>query len=136
MSNAGPDSSSGAVVTDVLPTGVRFVSASDGCANAAGTVTCTLGTIAAGASTAVTITVRVDDPYGGAQPLVNAAHVETQHEGDPDPGNNDGSVSTRVQPAPPSAIPALAPPVLAVLALLMLAACAGALRGRPARRRG
>ncbi|MBS0321678.1 MAG: DUF11 domain-containing protein [Proteobacteria bacterium] len=132
VANSGPDSSSGAVITDVLPTGVRFASASDGCDNAAGTVTCTPGTIAAGSSTAVTITVRINDPYDGAQPLVNAAHVETQHEADPDPGNNDGSASTHVQSAPPAAVPAITLPALAVLVLLMLVAFARALAARRA----
>jgi uncharacterized repeat protein (TIGR01451 family) len=41
--NAGPSPATGATATDVLPAGVTFGSASSGCTNAAGTVTCTSG---------------------------------------------------------------------------------------------
>ena len=53
VSNGGPSDSVGVVLTDVLPGGVTFVSAvpvQGSCSEAAGTVTCPLGTIAAGGS--------------------------------------------------------------------------------------
>ena len=44
-------------ITDPLPSGVTFVSADSGCSNASGTVTCTIGGLANGASAARTIVV-------------------------------------------------------------------------------
>src|SRR5262249_51376866 len=40
--NNGPNAASGVTVTDHLPSGLTFVSASSGCSNSSGTVTCTV----------------------------------------------------------------------------------------------
>lgn len=96
VTNNGPNPSTGATLTDTLPAGVTFESASSGCANAAGVVTCTLGTIASGASTQVEIVARVSTPYTGANPLVNSATVATVNEVDPVTPNNTGSSTTPV----------------------------------------
>ncbi|WP_395658465.1 hypothetical protein [Nocardioides sp.] len=58
--NAGPGVARDVVVTDVLPAGTSFVSASSGCSNSGGTVTCHLGDIAGGDDAVATITVRID----------------------------------------------------------------------------
>jgi len=63
VSNAGPSPASNVVVTDTLPAGVTPVSAtwdSTACAIAAQTVTCNIGSMAAGASVLVTINVTFD----------------------------------------------------------------------------
>ena len=96
VTNNGPAASNGAQVTDTLPAGVTFASASPGCAFATGTVTCTLGTLANGASTSLTINVTVNAPYAGANPLVNSATVTAVNEIDTVPANNTGSASTTV----------------------------------------
>ena len=96
VTNNGPAASNGAQVTDTLPAGVTFVSASPGCAFAAGTVTCTLGALANGASTNLTINVTVNSPYTGANPLVNSATVTAVNEIDIVPGNNTGTASTTI----------------------------------------
>ena len=96
VTNNGPATSNGAQVTDTLPAGVTFVSASPGCAFATGTVTCTLGTLVNGAGTSLTINVTVNAPYTGANPLVNSATVTTVNEIDTVPANNTGSASTTV----------------------------------------
>ncbi len=94
VTNNGPNPSTGAVITDTLPAGVTFQSASPGCGFAAGVVSCTLGTLASGANTAVTINVLVSSPYAGANPLLNSASVATVNEVDPVPGNNTGISSS------------------------------------------
>ncbi len=73
VSNLGPSTSPGAVVTDVLPLDVAFVSASAGCVNAAGTVTCTHGALAPSASGTMIIEVTVSPAATGS--LANTATV-------------------------------------------------------------
>ncbi|MCC7327773.1 MAG: DUF11 domain-containing protein [Burkholderiales bacterium] len=96
VTNNGPNPSTGALVTDTLPAGVSFASASPGCNFAAGKVTCTLGTLAPLASTVITINVTISDPYTGASPLVNSATVTAVNEVDTVSTNNTGSASTTV----------------------------------------
>ncbi|MBZ5739688.1 choice-of-anchor A family protein [Nocardioides mangrovi] len=67
-SNVGNADATGVVIRDALPAGVTFVSATSPCTQAAGVVTCNVGTIAQGASTSVTITVTAD-PIAGAGPV-------------------------------------------------------------------
>jgi uncharacterized repeat protein (TIGR01451 family) len=55
--NQGSNPAPGAAVRDTLPAGVTFVGASAGCTHSGGTVDCELGTLAAGASATVTISV-------------------------------------------------------------------------------
>jgi len=53
---SAPDAATNAFVTDPLPGSVTFVSASPGCSETLGTVTCTLGTINAAANKQATFT--------------------------------------------------------------------------------
>jgi uncharacterized repeat protein (TIGR01451 family) len=90
--NNGPSPATGVVVTDTLPAGVTFVSASTGCTNAAGTVTCTIGSLANGASSTVTINATAPANAGN---ITNTATV-TGNETDPNTANNKASASTTV----------------------------------------
>lgn len=90
VSNDGPATATGVVVTDTLPAATSFMSASVGCSEASGTVTCTIGSLAAGASVAWTITVRAGSA-GGA--LENTATVSA-HQYDPDPTDDSSTVVT------------------------------------------
>ena len=56
--NDGPSTAVNATITDPLPAGLEFVSADAGCTEASGTVTCALGNLASGASTARQIVVK------------------------------------------------------------------------------
>ncbi len=96
VTNNGPHFSVGAVVSDTLPAGVTFVSASAGCNFAAGVVTCTLGTLNNGESAALAINVTVNQPYNGVTPLVNSATVATVNEIDTVPNNNTSTATTDV----------------------------------------
>jgi len=60
-SNTGDADATGVVLNDTLPASVTFVSASDSGTHASGVVTWNLGTIAAGASGSVTVTVTIGD---------------------------------------------------------------------------
>jgi uncharacterized repeat protein (TIGR01451 family)/fimbrial isopeptide formation D2 family protein len=88
--NLGPSDAQSASVSDVLPIGTTFVSADAPCTEAAGTVTCALGTVDPGFDHTYDVTVAVD-PGVIASPLSNSATVSTTTT-DPVPGN-DASTS-------------------------------------------
>jgi uncharacterized repeat protein (TIGR01451 family)/CSLREA domain-containing protein len=95
VTNNGPDAAANVVVTDILPSGVTFVSASPGCVHAAGVVTCNLGTIAVGDSVTITIVVTVTAPGT----ISNTATV-TSDTLDPNTANNSDAEPTEVQSGP------------------------------------
>jgi len=98
VTNNGPNEATGVTLTDTLPTGVTFVSATPSqgtCSQAGGTVTCNLGTLANGAST--TATVVVSPTATGT--LTNTATVAGD-KSDPD-NTNDTARATTIVPAPP-----------------------------------
>lgn len=96
VSNLGPEAASGVRVTDALPAALTFVSASGNgytCSRNGQVVTCDLGgNLAAGASAAVTITVRA--PTSG-QTLSNEGVVSSTSS-DRNPANNRSTQQTRV----------------------------------------
>ena len=95
VSNLGPDAAETIQLTDTLPTGVQFVSASGtgwNCVFAAGTVTCTRATLAAGAQATVIVSVDVAAGFAGAS-ITNQASVGNA-VADPVPANNTASITT------------------------------------------
>ena len=98
--NSGPSVATSVSVTDTLPTGVVFDSATGGgwtcTSNANVSVTCTRPTLAVGA-TAPTISIAVTAP-GHAATLTDVAKVSNAVL-DPDLNNNTDSATTEVAPA-------------------------------------
>jgi uncharacterized repeat protein (TIGR01451 family) len=95
VTNFGPSSASSVVVTDTLPANVTFVSASGNGINNAGMVSWSLGTLANGQVSNVTVTVTA--PASGS--LTNVASVSTPTT-DPNLTNNvTAPVITTVAPA-------------------------------------
>src|SRR5439155_852259 len=93
--NNGPDAATGATVTDTLPAGVGFVSATSSqgtCTNASGTVTCGVGSLASGASATITINATAPATAGT---IVNTATIGG-NEPDPTPANNTASTLVTV----------------------------------------
>ena len=94
--NLGPDASPNVTLTDDLgyygPIGyyAAFVSATTSQGSCTGTLTCSLGSLASGATATVTVTIR---PYRNGT-FTNAATVSGI--GDPDAANNTASVATTV----------------------------------------
>lgn len=85
--NPGPNTSTGVQVTNILPTGATFVSAtcSQGtCSQSGGVVTASLGSI--GNLSSATVTIVVTPSVAGLS-LTDSATV-TRNEVDPNPGNN------------------------------------------------
>lgn len=93
--NGGPSTAQGVTISDVLPNGVNFDSASSGCSYAGGsrTVTCTVGSMANGADVTRTVKVTVDPSAVGT--VSNSATVNST-TADPDNGNNTGYANTPI----------------------------------------
>jgi uncharacterized repeat protein (TIGR01451 family) len=94
--NNGPGTATNVTITDTLPTGVTFVSATttQGNCNGSGPVNCNVGTLAVGGSAIITIVVT---PSASGQ-VTNSATVSA-NESDFDSTNNTASTTTLIQPA-------------------------------------
>jgi len=92
VTNNGPSDASNVQVVDTLPAGVTFVSASTGCTEAAGVVTCDVGDLASGDSATITIQVTAPTTLGM---ITNSAEVSAD-EYDPDMDNNTATVDVNV----------------------------------------
>ncbi|MBI2928089.1 MAG: DUF11 domain-containing protein, partial [Verrucomicrobia bacterium] len=98
LTNTGPAAATAVVLTDPLPAGVRFESAtlSQGSHTVAGnTVTCNVGTLAAGAEATITLVVTVTQ----SGTVTNRVTV-TRGEPDAEPANNSGTAITAVSSPP------------------------------------
>ena len=97
VQNLGVANATGATITDTLPAGVTFVSATatqGTCSQAALVVTCALGTLNAGVTATATITVTAP---GTSNSLSNTAST-TSGVTDPFLSNNSATILTFVQP--------------------------------------
>lgn len=96
--NDGPDSATNVALTDTLPAGVSFVSATStqgSCAHTGGIVICDLGTLADGGLATVTVVVTP-----AAAGIISNTTSVAAAESDPVPGNNTASESTTVDSLP------------------------------------
>lgn len=93
VTNRGPSAAGSVVLTNTLPSGISFVSATSSqgsCANSGGTVTCTFGTFAANAGALVTIVGKVNV----LGPQTNFARIASLAV-DPNPTNDSASIVVR-----------------------------------------
>ena len=121
VSNLGPSPATSVSVTDTLPAGSTFGSASGTgwtCNNVAGVVTCTLPTLSVGAANPITLTITAP-PVASPGVLTNTATVSSSTT-DTNPANNSSTSTVTI--APGSSIPALS-----AWMLMMLAAVLGAI---------
>lgn len=129
VTNAGPNAASNVVVTDVLPAGSTFNSASGTgwtCSAAAGTVTCTRPTLAVGAAPTISLTMTPGYPASHGATLANTASVSSSTT-DPTPGNN-AATTAAIALAAGATVPALSPLMMMLLAAVLTAAGALAIR--------
>lgn len=121
VTNNGPDAATNVVVTDDLPAGLQFMSATPSQGSCAGTdpFTCNLGTLNNGASATITLQALVTATSGT---IANTATV-TADTDDGNPGNN--SSTPPAIPVNPGAQDAVGIPTLSEWALLMLVTMLG-----------
>ena len=97
-SNSGPDNATGVQVTDMLPTGVTYVSDDSGGTYDSSTGVWNVGDVASGESDTLRITATVDSGTGG-QTITNTARVTSADQIDLNPDNNSDSADITVQVA-------------------------------------
>jgi uncharacterized repeat protein (TIGR01451 family) len=90
MTNNGPSRATNETASDPLPAGLSFVSASAGCSEAGGMVTCTATSLDPGAFQEFTVTARAD-ASADCDDLANTVTV-TGATPDPDMSNNSSTV--------------------------------------------
>jgi large repetitive protein len=113
VSNLGPAQATSISVSDTLPAGAGFVSASGAgwtCGAAAG-VTCTRSTLAVGAAPPISLVMN-GPPVASPGTLSNTASVTISN--DPTPGNNSSTSTVPIRPT--ADIPALNAWMLMLLA--------------------
>jgi large repetitive protein len=92
--NNGPSTATGVTVDDALPGGVTLTSSSPSQGSCGGSLSCSLGTLAKGASAQIQVGAHVPASLQG-QTLTNSARIAGEQP-DPDPGNNSAGASTQV----------------------------------------
>jgi uncharacterized repeat protein (TIGR01451 family) len=113
-SNLGPSNATGVTVTDTLPAGVTYTSATSSLGTvtqAGGTVTVNVGALASGAGATATILVMVGPSARGT--ITNTAFI-SGNEPDPNLANNTSTVTTQINPQTDLAIVKSASPNPAV----------------------
>ncbi|MES2934763.1 MAG: IPTL-CTERM sorting domain-containing protein [Pseudomonadota bacterium] len=117
VSNAGPGSANGVTMTDVIPAGTSFVSAtpSQGSCSGTSTVSCSLGTLTDGGS--ATIIIQLTLPSGGGS-VSNTASV-TSSSPDVNGANDAATAALAVVPPVLAAIPSLSEMGLLLAAVLL-----------------
>jgi uncharacterized repeat protein (TIGR01451 family)/fimbrial isopeptide formation D2 family protein len=97
VTNNGPSTAVNPVVTDTLPAGLTYVSATGtgwSCTNVGPAVTCSRATLSALASSAITITATISSSTP-AGTLSNTANISSDTT-DPNPGNNSSTTTIDV----------------------------------------
>jgi uncharacterized repeat protein (TIGR01451 family) len=109
VTNGGASTACQATVTDTLPAGVTFVSATGtgwNCSQASGIVSCTTTSLAPGTAPAITIVVTAPGTPG----LITNSATVTTNAFDPATGNNSASAQTTIgEGAPATATPTNTP---------------------------
>ena len=140
VTNVGPSNAQAVVMTDPLPAGTTFVSELQNtgpafvCVNPAvganGTVSCSIATLAAGATATFTIVAKLSGSAAVGSVISNTAAVASA-TGDPTPANGSSNAGTVVGlPGGLQPVPALSEWMLALLALLLVSAAGYAVRRR------
>jgi uncharacterized repeat protein (TIGR01451 family) len=100
-SNSGPDAATNVVVNDAVPAGLSFASASGAnCVLNGSNVSCTLGSIASGASASISLTFNIPTVANCSQTTVSNTATITGANSDPNGGNNTSAAVTTTVTCP------------------------------------
>jgi len=105
--NDGPDDAEEVTITDPLPAEISFDSASAGCVEAGGTVTCDIGTLTSGAMDTVEITGTVSCAIPDGTSIMNTATISSALTADEDLSNNESTASVQAFDTTPPVIESL-----------------------------
>jgi uncharacterized repeat protein (TIGR01451 family) len=108
VTNNGPSDAQAVMLSDTLPAGETFVSASAGGGSGTSYSTGNLGTLAAGANLSVTVVAAVSRGAVGGSTLTDTATVSSGAS-DPNGANNTFSFSSTVAPQQPQVSVAFGP---------------------------
>jgi uncharacterized repeat protein (TIGR01451 family) len=112
ITNSGTQDASNVVVTDTLPVGLEAVDLPAGCLPDGATVSCAVGTLAAGAQQTIDLRARAG-PAAAGTTVTNRASIRAD-ETDLDPGNDTSSADLTIGALPGNAPSEVAPVDLAV----------------------
>jgi uncharacterized repeat protein (TIGR01451 family) len=115
VTNGGPTAAANVTVTDAIPAGATFVSATptQGSCSGTTTITCSLGSIANAGSASIALTITLPSTPG---PVANTAVVSTTS---PDPNAGNNSSTSNITVIPSANIPAISPMMLLLLAIAL-----------------
>ena len=97
--NRGPATAQSVTITDPLPAGLQFLTA-PGCTQAAGVVTCALGSLLPGQEAIRAIQVHVPSGFLGSATstvVTNSATATLANQTDTDPANDTGTATTTIK---------------------------------------
>jgi len=118
VTNNGPSPANAVSVSDTIPAGSSFVSASGSgwvCNNVAGTVTCTVASLPVGAAPVISLTINAPN-VATPGTLTNTATVSSSTS-DPNPANNSSTKAIPIIPG--NQVPALSAWMLMMLAVVL-----------------
>ena len=95
LTNNGPSNATGVEITDQLPSGLTYISDDSGNTYNPTTGVWTVGNLATGATITLTVNARVDT----ANEVINTASITASDQPDPNPDNNEGTVTIPPQEA-------------------------------------
>lgn len=100
LTNTSTSTADNVTLVDYIPTGMSYISSSDGGTHTDGVVTWSLGTIVGGASRTVSLTLRVSPDIDTEVLLTNTAITTWKDESDNEYGPHSVSAQTHVCPFP------------------------------------
>ena len=112
VTNTGSTIANDVTVTDPIPAGLTFVSNAGDCTSA---FPCSLGTMTAGETRTITVTLMIPVSYSGPEEIINIATVSSSSTSD----SHSSTATVPMRRPPPTLIPASSPWALLLMAMAL-----------------